>query len=425
MDRRTARAAVIGLVALMALAPQQARAEGAAPIRTEAQVEADWLEHEELARFGPGKGGISPAEDALGAVDGVRNGKWGFHTNSEVHPWWQVDLGRSMALDRVLVFNRCDIPDRAARLVLQLSDDGKTWADAYHHDGTRFLGQPDGKPLGIRLKGARARYVRITLADEGPMYLHLDEVEVYATDHPDVNVALWHDALQSSVSPWSVRHIKPADEEARAPDPMVAVERGRKLAAALAGMGVDAAAERAKLGEIEAQAGGAKTPAAKRDLYLRARRVIREMAFRNPLLDFRDIVFVKRAPGQYSHRSDQNYGWWSRPGGGIFVLKDFRSDSPSEVQLTPADMEGGSFGRIDLSWDAKRIVFAWCRYYPNVATNPNKTDKASLPEDAFYHVFEMNAATTTSSPRTFPTATSPSCPRGAGSSRSTTRRRRA
>ena len=35
-------------------------------------------------------------------------------------------------------------------------------------------------------------------------------------------------------------------------------------------------------------------------------------------------------------------------------------------------------------------MFAWCRHYPNLAAEPNKLDKANVPEDAFYHLFEMN-----------------------------------
>ena len=33
-------------------------------------------------------------DDAAGAVDGVKDGKYAFHTGSEPNPWWQVDLGK-------------------------------------------------------------------------------------------------------------------------------------------------------------------------------------------------------------------------------------------------------------------------------------------------------------------------------------------
>jgi hypothetical protein len=36
------------------------------------------------------------------------------------------------------------------------------------------------------------------------------------------------------------------------------------------------------------------------------------------------------------------------------------------------------------------VLFAWCRHYPHLAAEKNKLDKANVPEDAFYHLFEMN-----------------------------------
>ena len=36
------------------------------------------------------------------------------------------------------------------------------------------------------------------------------------------------------------------------------------------------------------------------------------------------------------------------------------------------------------------MLFAWCKHYPRLAAETNKLDKANVPEDAFYHLFEMN-----------------------------------
>lgn len=151
-------------------------------------------------------------EDAAGGCDGVRNGFWGFCTHHEANPWWQVDLGRSMRLDRIVIYNRCDgrVEGRAARLQVLLSGDGRTWAKRYQHDGKPFFGHTDGKPLVVSLKGASARFVRIRLP--ATEYLHLDEVEVYSGGS-DANVALHRPADQSSVSPWSFKG--PAKPKAR------------------------------------------------------------------------------------------------------------------------------------------------------------------------------------------------------------------
>ncbi len=125
--------------------------------------------------------------------------------------------------------------------------------------------------------------------------------------------------------------------------------------------------------------------------YLAARRLQRGMALKNPRLrDFDSILFTKRVPGSVNHMADQFYGWWSRPGGGIYVLRDFAGESPLEQCLTGSFREPGSFLRATLSYDATKVLFAWCRHYPGLAAMTNKMDKANVPEDAFYHLFEMN-----------------------------------
>ena len=46
--------------------------------------------------------------------------------------------------------------------------------------------------------------------------------------------------------------------------------------------------------------------------------------------------------------------------------------------------------RPDLSCDAGKVLFAYCRYYPHVAAVKDKTLREELPEDSFYHLYEMN-----------------------------------
>ncbi len=38
-----------------------------------------------------------------------------------------------------------------------------------------------------------------------------------------------------------------------------------------------------------------------------------------------------------------------------------------------------------------KLLFAYCRFHPELADERNKADKARVPEDAFYHIYEMNA----------------------------------
>src|SRR5207245_6632605 len=67
----------------------------------------------------------SKPNDSQGAVDGIKDGSFGFHTNSEKDPWWQVDLQSVSTLNEVRVFNRMDLADRAETIQILLSTDGK------------------------------------------------------------------------------------------------------------------------------------------------------------------------------------------------------------------------------------------------------------------------------------------------------------
>ncbi|MBM3476866.1 MAG: hypothetical protein FJX75_26635 [Armatimonadetes bacterium] len=372
----------------IAVLPRPAGAQG----DWQARLEADWLKQEERRRMSPTVGNATTKEDALGAVDGVKDGKWGFHTALENQPWWQVDLGQSTPLGRIVVYARCDggCEGRTTRMVVVVSDDAQTWTQVHDCNGAAFGGVPNNNPLVVKLDGKPARYVRMQLPHEG--YFHLDEVEIYAQGDDQTNIALWKPADQSSISPWSVKHDRPGEPIPDLYPVKDAVARGLALAGEVAGRGVDTKAAEEALRQIGAEE--AKLPEkgaieTRRALYLQARRVMREVALRDPLLDFDRILFVKRAPTSYSHMSDQNYGWWSRPGGGIYVLSGFRTGEPQVTCLT----EGwpvGNFNGPDLSYDGTKVLFAYCKYYPESAGNPNKVDKGTVPEDAFYHVFEMN-----------------------------------
>jgi hypothetical protein len=116
---------------------------------------------------------------ARGAVDGVKNSDWGFHTKLEPGAWWDVDLGGEYALTEVRIFNRLSEPDRARTIQVLLSSDGSNWRRVYSHNGERFGGAADNNPLRVPLDHS-ARYLRLQLAEAN--YLHLDEVEVYGNE---------------------------------------------------------------------------------------------------------------------------------------------------------------------------------------------------------------------------------------------------
>ena len=65
---------------------------------------------------------------------------------------------------------------RAATLRVLLSQDDRNWTEVYNNAGRLF----EAVPLGLNLKGTRARYVRMQLNER--TWLHLDEVEVYGSE---------------------------------------------------------------------------------------------------------------------------------------------------------------------------------------------------------------------------------------------------
>ncbi len=405
---------VLWLGPVSAATPSAGGVVSTAPVLSPQQIEADWLRQDEVRNLPPSPRtrpeasatNVTTAQDAAGGCDGVKNGTYGFHTAGQDNPWWQVDLGEATSLDRVAIYNRCDgqVEARTARLKVLLSPDGKTWSELYRHDGGLFRGQPDGKPLAVPGKGAKARFVRVQLP--GNQYLHLDEVEVYRVGASE-NVAAHRPADQSSVSQWSTAKIvvpvesppalavAPAGPQAK-PEPAYptasVIERGLKLAEDLRRLGANVDAHVQTLKEVAAaveKLPSSAPAASRREFYLKARWAVRRMALANPLLDFEHVLFVKRIPGTFTHMSDQNYGWWSRPGGGLFILENFKSDRP-RLRCLSGTLPEGSVLSPDISCDGKRVLFAHCKFYPGLREHPDKLNKDNVPEDAFYHLYEMN-----------------------------------
>ena len=249
--------------------PAAESAAGASPATAPAvispqQIEADWLLQDVVRKLPPAdpttaaRSPVTTAEDAAGAVDGVKDGTYGFHTSGDAVPWWQVDLGQATPLERIVVYNRCDgkVEDRAARLEVLLSDDGRQWQPLYQHDGTKFFGQTGGPPLTVEAAGKTARFVRLQLP--AAQYFHLDEVEVFPAGGND-NVALHKPADQSSVSQWSRPHAAVVAQAAvparEVPAPAYAVAevlpRGFALAADLRRWGADVSLQEEVLRDVQ------------------------------------------------------------------------------------------------------------------------------------------------------------------------------
>ncbi len=360
---------------------------------TRSQIETDWLTQAKL-RFPIQAEHASAAADAAGGCDGVINGKWGFHTANEKNPWWQVDLGKPTKLDHIVLFNRCDgnFEPRASRILVLLGEDPQELNQAYQHNGQPFFGYSKGEPLSVSLDGKQARFVRLQLPTTS--YFHLDEVQVFEAD-TGKNVALGKPAQQSSTSQWSSASAGPPQVVLDWPTIMTTtLQRGAQLAEVLSGMEVDVTPLRDTLAQVAERLQSFNPDTSKQDwtaAYFEARWVIRRAMLAHPLLDFESIAFVKRVPTQFPHLSDQYYGWWTRPGGGVFVLDGFKSTDSTTRCLSPG-FPTGNFLRPDLDFDGKRLIVAYAKYYPEVAEVQDKVTKPNMPEDSFYQLYEIDLA---------------------------------
>lgn len=111
---------------------------------------------------------------------------------------------------------------------------------------------------------------------------------------------------------------------------------------------------------------------ARRALFDDVVRLRREIALRNPLLNFDAIVFLthhKQGRGD-RHMVDQYEGHNARPGGGLHVLGDAFATKPSVIdvlqdatvsngRLKGQVLTNGSFISLELDYDAKTVYFAW------------------------------------------------------------------
>ncbi|MAG93640.1 MAG: hypothetical protein CMJ48_07815 [Planctomycetaceae bacterium] len=130
--------------------------------------------------------------------------------------------------------------------------------------------------------------------------------------------------------------------------------------------------------------------------------VRRKIVFSNPLLDFSEILFVKRHRATFNHMCDQYYGINAKPGGGVCVISDAFGESPQvrdilegsvvkRGRLKGQRLEGGSFVAPDLSYDGKTVAFAYVECQGDTAhrhhTDPSR---GHWHEQRCNHLFKAN-----------------------------------
>ena len=390
------RFCVIGLLVMLAIPSQGASRSGLAPIPAASRpldesidgstlrdrVEEDWLRQAEAIEARHAATPIVQS-DARGACDGIKDGKFGFHTAQERDPWWQVDLGELSPISRVIVFNRLDYAPglhNADRLRVFTSADGQDWTLRHDNEGVHFGGVSGAKPLEVNIHGAEASYVRLLIPSSEPVYFHLDEVEVYSSGPNAKNLALNRPAEQSSVSQWSTAKRLGGETGPRSYPTGHFIETGRSLAAELQSQGVDCGAVRRELAELEerllSQAENAPDKE-RRTLYFETRWQVRKLAFANPLLNFDALLFAKRFTQEtYPDVCLNHMPWVSRPGGDICILSapegglfsalaepEVQSAKPAAVlrNVLHGALGPGHVHGMDLSWEGQRVVFGFAR----------------------------------------------------------------
>jgi len=330
---------------------------------TQEMIEADWLQQVESWRAvqtGASKQ-ITTATDAAGAVDGEINGLYAFHTNQEPNPWWQVDLEEVTPISRIVVYNRLDYAPglhNADTMRILISDDGKNWKMIHDCAGKHFGGFAKNDPLEVTFDTAvSARFVRLQIPSETPIFLHLDEVEVYGCDNPKENIALWKPANQSSLSVWSTSKEKPNHEFDGKYPIAETIEKINKSIDYLKSLGVDTSDIEKKLNQQ--QVGDEKTQ------YLNLRRLGRQLVFMNPQVDFNRLLFVKRFTQQtYPDICLNHMPWVSKPGGDLCILENpFSLDGSGQkvTNLLNNRLGPGHIRGIDLWWDGDRVVFGYAK----------------------------------------------------------------
>lgn len=354
----------------------QPHEEGVAAQGMRELVEQDWLRNLRRA--------VTTQSDAAGACDGVKNGAYGFHTGQDANPWWQVDLGADRAVARVVVYNRLDYAPglhNADTLQIFASADGQNWTLCHDNQGRHFGGIQGAAPLEVVIggQGLTTRFIRLAIPSAGPVFLHLDEVEVYALGDDTKNIALGQPADQCSLSPWSTAKVAVSAEY-----PVGAyVERAYGELGRLREQGVDVSSLAAELDTAAARVKSLPVDApeeARRGLYIEVRWILRRLVLSNPLLDFDRLLFVKRFTQEtYPDVCLNHMPWVSKPGGDICVLSavpegaglcaslaDLRTASPQASAATLRCLLNRALGPghvhgMDLWFEGTRIVFGYAR----------------------------------------------------------------
>ncbi len=203
-----------------------------------------------------------------------------------------------------------------------------------------------------------------------------------ATDPDLLLLALeewWRDDKMTDTPPSYAAAIKDHFERAQ----KLVAEFGDRLKPELQRAAVNAPA-------VGVQASACSNLVKLRSLYLQIRLLKREVALGNPLLNFNQLLFCKRAQPSYSHLVGQYFGWRQRPGGGLFVLEN-PGRSMAVRDLAGAQLPAGSCLEPCVSFDARRIAFSFVACPPKTPDSKTLPVNEDGPAEAYFHLYEIGA----------------------------------
>ncbi|MDA3925125.1 MAG: prolyl oligopeptidase family serine peptidase [Kiritimatiellae bacterium] len=124
--------------------------------------------------------------------------------------------------------------------------------------------------------------------------------------------------------------------------------------------------------------------------WLAAHRLRRKLILANPQLTKSPLLFAKHVPSVMSHQLTQMYGYCSQPGGGLFILEQ-PGISMRTRDITPDSLPAGNFMTPELSFDAERVLFAYCP----VKNAPKSWGFNDQTKGLRYHIHELTLASGT------------------------------
>ncbi len=166
----------------------------------------------------------------------------------------------------------------------------------------------------------------------------------------------------------------------------------RELGAGGLAPDLDLLAEAARVRD-EAIAQGDFTPETWKSAYLDVRHAVRRLAFSHPWLhEAEGLLFVRRHHAHRNHQCARRRSRYSQLGGEMCILESIQADMKGKVNsLTQGEFPDGLFGRPELSFDGRRIVFGFAAadikdLHEGPSETLNGTD--SIGNGTFFQVWE-------------------------------------